>query len=383
MKNIFKYMMAIVAFAAVVSCSEEEILGSKDRDGYFLNKRSLSLVRGSTENLLLTIIPKTDASSVVWESEDTLVATVSQEGIVTAVGAGETVIHVKINQVVIDCTVEVTSPLTSVTLSQHDVELDKGETFRLSYEVGPDDINVPVEVLWSSSADSVLTVSQDGVVSAFLGGHAAVVIKANDVTDVCNFFIHCYPTGIQIPEEDAKIMVGDTARFTYKILPADYTEELEVTWSVLDGDVASVDQNGVVVGKKPGETKVIVTAGDFTAEKKVTVKKARVTICPISARPETNGLATLSFSSGVFYHGSSYGMYMDKGESFTVSVPEGYKLIGITIAQTYILGDFKVNTGQVKVSRHYSLWTPTTDTNSVTFTAADLILADVWEITYE
>ncbi len=381
-------MIAIAVFtAAVASCTDdEEIVGTLDRGGYFLNRRSLSLIKGTTGNLYATKAPKSDPATVSWTSEDPSVASVSDDGLVTALHSGETVIQAKIGDVILKCNVDVTSPVTSVVLSNHDVELDKGDSFQLSYEIGPDDINVPIEVIWSSSDDNILTVSSDGLVNTHLGGRGMAVIKVNDVTDVCNFFIHCYPTGVQIPEDDASIKVGETAQFTYEILPADNTEELDIAWSVDNEEIASVDQTGLVTGLHPGVVTVTVTAGEFTAQKTVTISAATVVLRPLSAEPTTEGLATIEFTGRAYYYNGTYGMYIYRNEPFTVSVPEGYKITRIEMNQTSTYRAPNVNTGSITRSGQVSVWTPSStspNVSSVTFTPSNTTRANTWTVTYE
>ena len=78
-----------------------------------LNKPQLSLVKGATETLTATVLPTTATDkAVTWESSDTAVATV-ENGVVTAVAAGNATITAKAGEKTATCAVTVTNPSNS------------------------------------------------------------------------------------------------------------------------------------------------------------------------------------------------------------------------------------------------------------------------------
>lgn len=78
-----------------------------------LNKTELSLVKGATETLTATVLPTTATDkTVTWESSDTAVATV-ENGVVTAVAAGNATITAKAGDKTATCAVTVTNPSNS------------------------------------------------------------------------------------------------------------------------------------------------------------------------------------------------------------------------------------------------------------------------------
>ena len=78
-----------------------------------LNKTELSLVKGATETLTATVLPTTATDkAVTWESSDTAVATV-ENGVVTAVAAGNATITAKAGEKTATCAVTVTNPSNS------------------------------------------------------------------------------------------------------------------------------------------------------------------------------------------------------------------------------------------------------------------------------
>ena len=82
-------------------------------DSITLDKTELSLVKGATETLTATVLPENATDkTVTWESSDTAVATV-ENGVVTAVAAGNATITAKAGEQTATCAVTVTNPSNS------------------------------------------------------------------------------------------------------------------------------------------------------------------------------------------------------------------------------------------------------------------------------
>jgi len=381
-------MIATAAFLTVLAgCTDEAIVGTNDGDGFFLNRTVLDLNKGTSETLVATVTPK-DAAGVSWTSDNTAVATVDENGQVTAVGAGDALIQAKAGSRTLECRVHVTSLVTTVSLDKTKVDTDKGETVVLTATAGPEDINVPMDTVWTSSNEAVLTVEK-GVVKAVGGGEATVVVAINGVSATCDFFVHCYPTGVAISPAVAEVNANNTLQFTANLLPADVTETLDFQWSVADESLATIDENGLLTALAAGQTKVIVKAGEFTAEADLTVKREvkTVTLTPNSLT-QTVQEATITFSQGCYYYGGRYGMEVPAGgQSFTISVPDGYQIDRVVFTPTYngTRGDFTADTGNYTRSGGTHTWEPASSTGRVTFTNNNGFEFDIlnFSVTYE
>lgn len=381
-------MIATAAFLAVLAgCTDEAIVGTNDGDGFFLNRTVLDLNKGTSETLVATVTPK-DAAGVSWTSDNTAVATVDGNGQVTAVGAGDALIQAKAGSRSLECRVHVTSLVTTVSLDRTKVDTDKGETVVLKATAGPEDINVPMDTVWTSSNEAVLTVEK-GVVKAVGGGEATVVVAINGVSATCDFFVHCYPTGVAISPAVAEVNANNTLQFTANLLPADVTETQDFQWSVADESLATIDENGLLTALAAGQTKVIVKAGEFTAEADLTIKREikTVTLTP-NTLTQTVEEVTITFSQGCYYYGGRYGMEVPAGgQSFTISVPDGYQIDRVVFTPTYngTRGDFTVDTGNYTRSGGTHTWEPASSTGRVTFTNNNGFEFDIlnFSVTYE
>ena len=150
-----------------------------------LDKTTLTLTEGGSATLTATVKPD-DASNkqVTWESDKVAVATVDENGKVTAVKAGTAVITVttKDGGKTAKCTVTVkaaTVAVTGVSLDKTSLNLMIGESAILNATVKPDNATNK-EVTWSSDKTSIATVDANGKVTAKAAGNATITATAKD-----------------------------------------------------------------------------------------------------------------------------------------------------------------------------------------------------------
>lgn len=157
--------------------------------GVSLDKTNLNLNPGKEGTLIATITPDNATDkSVKWESDDTSVATVNENGKVTAVGLGTATLTVTTTDGNFQdtCTVTVTEPptvsVTSVTLDKTSLTLDVGGSDTLTATVEPDNATTKT-VTWSTSDKNVATVN-NGVVTAVGAGKATITATTADGSGV-------------------------------------------------------------------------------------------------------------------------------------------------------------------------------------------------------
>ncbi|MBR4887049.1 MAG: M6 family metalloprotease domain-containing protein [Muribaculaceae bacterium] len=155
-----------------------------------LDKSVLDIEIGQTATLTATVLPLGASSGVQWTSSDDAVATVDQNGVVTAIGVGETFITATTTDgtnLFAACHVIVKAvQAKSLTLDKHEAELRLDETVKLTASILPVQAAGSI-VLWSSSDTSVATVDANGVVTAVGIGEAVItaVAEGTDVKDTC------------------------------------------------------------------------------------------------------------------------------------------------------------------------------------------------------
>ena len=246
-----------------------------------LNKSSLALNKGQYETLTATVSPS-DATdkTVTWSSSNTSVATVDQNGKVTAVGGGSATITAKAGDKQATCTVTITVPVTSVTLNKSSLALNKGQSETLTATVSPSDAS-DKKVIWSSSNTSVATVDQNGKVTAVAGGSATITAKAGDKQATCTVTVTVPVTSISLDRTSIELTEGGSIILVAMVKPDDATDK-KVTWSSANTSIATVDQNGKVTAIKEGTTTISAKAGDRTATCSVTINKKVIPVSSIT-----------------------------------------------------------------------------------------------------
>lgn|GEM_PF-5973371 len=169
-----------------------------DVTSVMLNKNSLTLQKDGSETLSAVVQPEnaTD-SSVRWSSSDTAVATVDENGKVTAVGKGNAVISAttvdggfiaQCNVTVEEDTPEVVA-VENVSLDKKTLTVDIGESETLTATVKPDNA-ANKKVTWSSNDEDVASVDANGRVTAISRGTATITVRTEDG----NFAAQCKVT---------------------------------------------------------------------------------------------------------------------------------------------------------------------------------------------
>ena len=148
-----------------------------------LDQTTLSLAKGSSVQLKLTVTPENFTDAVTWKSADTSVATVSDTGLVKAVNNGSTVIKVIVGSVSASCKVTVVQPVTGISLNRTSLTLEALGTFQLTARITPANAE-DSRVRWSSSAPEIAAVSEDGLVTALKKGTAVITVTSMDGSNV-------------------------------------------------------------------------------------------------------------------------------------------------------------------------------------------------------
>lgn len=185
-----KFITALCGVAASVCCC-----GEKDNpeetvtvNSITLSSTNVSLEVGEELTLQATFTPaEAEVGTVVWASSDDNVASVSQEGKISALTPGETTISVATGDVKAECEVTVTKKIINVetiTLSATNVTMAPGDETVLQATFTPEDADLS-SVVWSSSAEGVATVSQEGRVNAIAEGQATITVTAGEVKAEC------------------------------------------------------------------------------------------------------------------------------------------------------------------------------------------------------
>lgn len=143
---------------------------------------------------------------------------------------------------------------------------------------------------FSSSDSAVASVNTYGKITAKKAGNATITVKIANGEASCKVTVE--KTVITLNQKTISLENGYTAR-----LKAETSTGHPVTYKSARSSIASVDENGVITAKKPGETVITVTVDKTSQTCKVTVKQPTVRLDRTSASLYRKGTLRLSVSS--------------------------------------------------------------------------------------
>ena len=222
---------------------------------------------------------------VTWSSDDASVATVDEDGLVTAVGSGLAKITAQAGDAMGTATITVSQLPASISI-EVDAEATTlawiGQTLQLMAYVrdANDKPIVDPDVTWMSSDESVVTVDGDGLVEAVGNGMAEVTAASGDVMDMVSItvMVPSEPVATVVRVEPASHTleaIGQTVQLAAAVLDQDENvmADAVVTWSSDDEFVATVDEDGLVTAVESGMAEITAQAGDAMGTATITVSQ--------------------------------------------------------------------------------------------------------------
>lgn len=182
--------------------------------------------------------------------------------------------------------------LTSVALNSDTLNLVAGADGRqLVATTTPDNALLDnLTFTYKSSDEAVATVDENGLVTPLKAGTATITVTAKAVvttngiahftttaTAKCTVTVtdNAIPaTNIELDASGKTMTVGDKAKLTATVKPADTTDK--IVWTSSKPTVAAVDENGNITALAAGTTEITATAGSVSAVCKVTVEAVKV-----------------------------------------------------------------------------------------------------------
>ena len=208
--------------------------------GVTLSETTLTLDVGESDTLTATITPSNATDqNVTWSSDNESVATVDQNGRVTAVGTGSTTITATAadgSGKSAECSVTVKEaanvPVESVSLDKTSLGLTEGETAQLTATVEPEDASNK-NVTWESSNTNVATVN-NGEVTAVSAGTATITVTTVDggKTDTCTVTVReeAPDRPVNIPDtHEIDLIVGEGGKAKLSLTNASAGSTITVT----------------------------------------------------------------------------------------------------------------------------------------------------------
>lgn len=241
--------------------------------GFSFAETTLSVASGSTATITATAQP-TNNYPITWTSNKPEVATVA-DGVVTGVSAGKATITGSIagGSLSATCTVTVTAPdPTGITLDKAEATIKVGKTETLTATIEPANSSV-AKPTWTSSAETVATVDENGVVTGVKAGYATIYAIAGMVSASCTVTVtNVYVTKVEVDTEhtSTSLKAGQTVQFR-ALLTGENNEpatDQTITWSLS--------------GENAGLATIDAATGEVTINSDITVEDIGKTITIIA-----------------------------------------------------------------------------------------------------
>lgn len=237
-----------------------------------MNVTAIRLDIGNEQTLRASIDPvdTTDDKTLTWKSSNEKVATVDQNGKVTAIAKGTSTITVRaINGRTAECVVTVNTapvdiPISSVALDLRDVSMEAESTKQLTATILPTNTTMDKALTWSSSQPDVVSVDGKGLLTAHKEGSATIsVTTINGKTAECTVNVQPKTIAIdsvQLNTTEVTLRQDKTYVLETSVLPENTTMDKTITWSSEDETIAYVDEAGMLHTVAPGTVAVTATS---------------------------------------------------------------------------------------------------------------------------
>lgn len=193
-----------------------------------------------------------------FKSSNTNVATVTNDGYISAVGIGHAVISLESTDGTIlsgNRTLEIDvneQELLTVTVDKNNIMLG---------DVGKAVCNGAISPgIWSSSNPEVATVDSLGNIVTIARGTANIryqTLFSSAETEVCVIPVQKI-SSLKISTVDKEVIVGGIIQLTKTVNPAEMSDYTR--WTSLNPEIADIDGNGVVTGKAAGTATISLSA---------------------------------------------------------------------------------------------------------------------------
>ena len=259
---------------------------------------TLELVtNGENVKILEAKIVPEDATGVklAYESSDEAVATVDENGMVTAVADGECVITAYVvsneEKTPVDTEVADSKPVDAASTDGEAVSSDATVSESASSEPVAED-SEPAESAETAESEQVFepleqetAESEETADTEVLDPDFATLME--DLKAETKVVVTTKVDAVTLSQNEGILNVGKSVTLTATVTPEEIAADTTVTWSSSDETVATVDESGKVTAVATGNATITATAGEESATCDITVQKA--TSKPaVSSKPTTN-----------------------------------------------------------------------------------------------
>lgn len=262
----------------------------------------LTLNIGETYTLTPIFFPEnaTYKNIYKWLSRSTHVATVDDNGTVTAIAKGQTEIVAGIDKegsIMAECSVTVVDPndilVESIVLDKTEITMKKGEKVYVTATLTPS--NTTFSCNWKSDNPEIATASpaqsnpNQAWISAISEGTTTINVYAGYKKATITVTVEGAPAiaveSVTVNPASLELEVGQTATLTATVFPENASDK-NVTWSCSNPEVVQIN-NGNIYATKAGTATITATAGGKSGTCTVTVNEVEIVSVSFSQTSKT------------------------------------------------------------------------------------------------
>ena len=299
-------------FCFLSSCGDDEgevdiLVNSISIQGNFIED-------GGTSQLTAVIFPENATNKEVeWSVSNEEVATIDQNGLLTAVSNG--IVTVKATALdgsgvsatkSIDVSGVPGPEVLIESINIQSVSITDGQPVQLTATISPSTASNKV-LNWSVSDESIAEISDVGLLTPLANGSVQVTATATDESEASDTQALTI-SGFSILVESIEVIANDITdgqpqQLSVEISPTNATNK-EVAWTVSNASVAQISSNGVLTPLSNGTVTITATAEDgssISGNKEISVSGVNVTGTVVASASEITAAIDNASAGEVIY----------------------------------------------------------------------------------
>ena len=286
-----------------INVYEKEVTVCSSFDNSIFSNTDYKVSVGKTINLNVDLSKYKECyNNLAYTSTNSDVATVSKEGLVTALKEGITTIEISNGTKTISTNVEVVSSsdtvsVTDIKTDKTSITLEEGKTSKIKTDILPSNATNK-SVNWKSNNESVAVVSSKGLIEAIGIGNAVITVTTQDGNKTANINVTVTKKVDNLDSICKSTLKEGFPKRSYtltslQVINVKYFNDSLVkdivTWSSSNPSIVKVDRKGNVLAIGTGKAYVSVSCNnevydktEINAIKRDSVKANKITLSPSS-----------------------------------------------------------------------------------------------------
>lgn len=252
---------------------------------FSLSPSTKSIVVGRTFKLKKVINPANAKKAATWSTSNSSIATVDQNGNVTAKRLGKCTITCKLtkyNQRA-RCRVKVEKLKSSIGVTNKNIRIGVGQSYKLKNTITTNDTKKP-KLSWKTANKRVASVNKNGKIKGKRVGKTKITVTTSDgvrAKATCKVRVIQRVSSIRLNSDYVEIYTGKSKKLKAKRKPSNATIK-KIKWTSGDENIVRVRPSGKIRAVAVGNTYITAAATDGSK------KKARCYVKVLESVPATS-----------------------------------------------------------------------------------------------